>query len=111
METKNVKHEIIIDEYITTSIMIPERMTALEFKAITTKANKLFNISDVPIVATTRQTNNSKRKNFTKADRDLIAKLYKQKKTTEYIANEFNVSETQIKAKISNMISHKQLKR
>lgn len=46
-----VEHTVEIDEYISATIKIPKKLTAIELKALMVKANKLFNLAEVPIVA------------------------------------------------------------
>lgn len=42
-------HNIKIDDYTELTLKIPEVMTPIELKALMYKANKIFNLSDVPI--------------------------------------------------------------
>ena len=45
-----LEHEIVIDEHIKVTLMIPKKLSALELKALMVKSNKLFNLSEVPII-------------------------------------------------------------
>ena len=44
-----IKHKIKVDDNITMEIAIPKVMNALQFKGITMKANKLFNLSEASV--------------------------------------------------------------
>ena len=50
MEEELVEHIVDIDQYVSVTLKIPKVMTALELKGLTMKANKLFNLAEVPIV-------------------------------------------------------------
>jgi len=53
MEEKEVvEHLIKIDEFLTVTIKIPKVMTAIDFKGLSSKANKIFNLSEVPMIDT-----------------------------------------------------------
>jgi hypothetical protein len=45
-----ITHTVKIDKYIELNLNIPKVMTPMELKALTTKANKIFNLAEVPIV-------------------------------------------------------------
>ncbi len=63
MKMEKIEHEILVNDYIKVILSsIPKVMTPLDFKALTHKANKLFNIGEVPIV--------EKRKRFIKAEKE-----------------------------------------
>lgn len=49
MINEQIEHTIKVDDNISMTVMIPKVITALEFKALSMKANKIFNIADVCI--------------------------------------------------------------
>ena len=57
MEKELIEHKVEVDEYISAIIKIPKVLTALELKSLMSKANKLFNLAEVPIVRITRPYN------------------------------------------------------
>ena len=62
MEKENelIEHKIKIDEYISAEIKIPKVLTAMDLKALMYKANKLFNLAEVPIVEKRKYVRNGK---------------------------------------------------
>lgn len=50
-ENELIEHKIEIDEYVSATLRIPKVLTAIELKALMIKANKLFNLADVPLAA------------------------------------------------------------
>ena len=50
-EQELIEHTVEIDEYVSATIRIPKVLTAIDLKALMYKANKLFNIAEVPLVA------------------------------------------------------------
>ncbi len=50
MNQKLVEHTIVVDEHVEVTLKIPKVMNALELKSLSTKATKLFNLAEVPIV-------------------------------------------------------------
>ena len=46
MPEELIEHEVVIDEYMTATLKIPKRLSAMELAAIMAKAKKMFNISD-----------------------------------------------------------------
>ena len=50
-----LEHEVVIDEHIKVTLMIPKKLSALELKALMVKSNKLFNLSEVPIISEKRK--------------------------------------------------------
>ena len=50
MEDDLIEHIIDVDEYISITLKIPKVLTPMGLKALTVKANKLFNLSEVPLV-------------------------------------------------------------
>lgn len=68
MET--IEHDVIVDDNISVKLKIPKVMTAIELKALSMKADKLFKLSDVNIPRsykkrTTATNENGKRAMFT----------------------------------------------
>lgn len=61
-ERKRITHYIKLNDDIEVHMKIPEVLNSMEFKAITTMANKLFNLSEVPIV----QQNMGVKRTYTK---------------------------------------------
>ena len=55
MQSELIEHIVEIDKYMNVNIKIPKILTAMEFKALTSKADKLFKLADVPIVDTHTQ--------------------------------------------------------
>jgi len=53
MDRQYIEHFIDIDEMLELKMKIPKRLNALELKALMTKADKLFKLSEVQISATT----------------------------------------------------------
>lgn len=49
MEEKLITHKVRIDKYLTAELAIPETMTAMDLKALMSKATRLFNLSEVPM--------------------------------------------------------------
>lgn len=45
-----VEHTIEIDEYASAVLKIPKQLTAMDLKALMHKANKLFNLAEIPLV-------------------------------------------------------------
>lgn len=54
-EVELLEHTIYIDEYLEARLKIPKQLTALDLKALMSKANKMFNLAEVPIVQKTTQ--------------------------------------------------------
>lgn len=122
-EREIVEHRITIDENMEAVIKIPKNMTALEFKGITSKANKLFNLSETKIrdddfPATTSKTSRKtpkpkkrKRKMFSDESAEEIYRMYQQNTDWETIQNHINekygldATLHQIKTKAWNMKS------
>ena len=50
-EPELLEHIVDIDKFMEVRLKIPKRLNALELKALMSKANKMFNLADVPIVA------------------------------------------------------------
>jgi hypothetical protein len=50
MSEELVDHKVVIDDHVEVTLKIPKVMSALELKGLTTKATKLFNLAEVPIV-------------------------------------------------------------
>ena len=48
-ESEMMEHIIKIDEYLEVKMQIPKVLDAMTFKAITMKASKMFNISDMDV--------------------------------------------------------------
>lgn len=46
-----VEHEVEIDDNISATLKIPKKMTAIDLKSLMLKANKMFNLAEVPIMA------------------------------------------------------------
>lgn len=44
-----VEHTIEVDEYTNVTLKIPKVLTPIELKSLMMKANKLFNLSEVPM--------------------------------------------------------------
>ncbi len=70
-----IDHKIKIDEYTELTLKIPDVMTPIELKALMYKANKIFNLSDVPIIEKNYQTT-SRHGRF---NYEMKQKLYKLK--------------------------------
>lgn len=66
-----VEHFIDIDENIRVSIKIPKMMNAMTFKALTYKANKIFNIAQVEdqIVSSIADTHSRITRHYKKAQK------------------------------------------
>lgn len=45
-----VEHIVEIDSYVSVTIKIPKRLSAIDLKALMAKANKMFNLSETPII-------------------------------------------------------------
>lgn len=70
-------HTIIIDPYITIAWKIPKVITPIELKAMSSKVNKLFNLSEVQIIE--QSTSTAKRKyggHWTDALKEKTKELY-----------------------------------
>ena len=55
MQSELIEHTVEIDEYLSATIKIPKVLDALELKALMAKANKLFNLAEVPIANTQKR--------------------------------------------------------
>ncbi|KKM60141.1 hypothetical protein LCGC14_1544840 [marine sediment metagenome] len=49
-ENEIVEHTVEIDDYVSVKLKIPKVMTAMDMKALMQKANKLFTLSDTPMI-------------------------------------------------------------
>lgn len=49
-QTEIIEHIVEIDNYLSATLKIPKKLTAIELKALMMKANKLFNLSETPLV-------------------------------------------------------------
>ena len=54
--TEILTHYIKVDDYTELVLKIPKVLTAIELKALMVKANKIFNISEVPMRVETPKT-------------------------------------------------------
>lgn len=63
-EKELIEHKLVLDEFLELSIKIPRVLTATDFKALTTKANKLFRLADVPIVEDRKPRQYTSRRNI-----------------------------------------------
>lgn len=54
-ETLLFEHVVTVDKYTKVILSIPKELDALELKAITTKANKLFSMSEIQLPGTQEQ--------------------------------------------------------
>jgi hypothetical protein len=72
-----VEHKIVIDEYTELNLKIPKFLTPIELKALMVKANKIFNISDVPI-AQQSLVNGGRKSRLWDSEKD--SSLYRMKK-------------------------------
>ncbi len=101
MTNELIEHSIVVDEYITATIKIPKQLTAMEFKALATKANKLFSLAEVQIVDTnvspiinvpkeTKGIEKRARRKITPEQRKQVKLLLKQGKKTSVIVNNLN---------------------
>ena len=52
MNEELIEHTIKVDKYMELKINIPKVMTPMDFKAITMKANKIFNMVEIPMEVT-----------------------------------------------------------
>ena len=94
-----VEHEVEIDDYITATLKIPKVMTAMDLKSLMVKANKLFNLSEVPIVA--RVVKGNHHHDWTTEEDEQIKKLSKEGKKPSEVAE---IMGGVMKA---NMVSHR----
>lgn len=51
-----ISHTVQVDDYTELTLRIPKVMSALELKALTSKANKIFNLAEVPLTAKNQNT-------------------------------------------------------
>lgn len=88
MTEEIIEHTVEVDEYISAIIKIPKTLTAIDLKALMFKANKLFNIAEVPLI------DKPKRKYMKKDETlKLIEKYDKANdKEKQEMANEFGVN-------------------
>lgn len=49
-ERELIEHRIEIDEYASAILRIPKVLTAIDLKSLMNKANKLFNLAEIPLV-------------------------------------------------------------
>ena len=76
-----IEHTIEIDEYVSVTLKIPKVLTAIELKALMYKANKLFNLAEVPLTPGKRP-----RQKYIKHDLEAkknIVKAYDKSSTKE----------------------------
>ena len=55
-ETDIIDHIVEIDSHISATLKIPVRLSAIELKALMVKANKLFNLSETPLMDIQKRT-------------------------------------------------------
>jgi len=114
------EHKVIIDDYMTIVLKIPEEMTALELKNLTLKASKIFSLSEITVKKKYNKTVNTrtgfmKRKGnygyWTPEMRDeLMNTIGKGKREgrkvidiMEELAKKFNLTFQQVKTKYGNV--------
>jgi len=81
LDRKYIEHFVDIDEMMELKIKIPERLDALELKALMSKADKLFKLSEVQIISEQREPKTYKRNKdgYFRWNEELITKLVEMK--------------------------------
>ena len=93
---------IQLDEFIKVEMQIPKVMDALQFKALMTKANKLFNLAEAPLeVAPKEPKKYAKRIEWTKEMIDVLRKNTDKK--PKELAKILNISSEKISNKIHQL--------
>lgn len=96
-----VDHKVEIDKYTELTLKIPKVMTALELKALTVKANKIFNLSEVPLVAKRSYRSDSDRVQFTG---ELDKQIYKHREigklAWDEIAKDMKIAENKLQTRM-----------
>ena len=88
-----VEHKVEIDEYVSVTLKIPKVLTAIELKALMYKANKLFNLAEVPLVP-----GKGARQKYSKHDLETKKKIVKEydklatKEEREGLAKKYGMS-------------------
>lgn len=77
-ENELVPHIVEIDNYTEVTLKIPKRLSVMALKGLLTKANKMFNIAEVPIDAAPLKRRRNGGKN--KLPQEAIDMLFKAKK-------------------------------
>lgn len=103
MEENLIKHYVEVDHHITIELKIPTRLSVLQFKGLMLKADKIFKVSEVPLVATKKTYNRQSK--FIKFDMFKFIVENKQLSTnelTEKLNEKFscNLSRRQVYSKI-----------
>ena len=95
-------HKIVVDKMITINMDIPVELDALEFKALMTKASKIFNLSDTSLLPeNTANITASVYRKWSDSDVNLI-KSNLNKPLTE-LAIMLNTTPRKLYAKITNL--------
>lgn len=87
-----IEHIVEVGDDIEVKLKIPYRLTAMELKALSMKANKLFGLSDVPLAArrTTSGTRPTNRRLFTEEMTEDVRRLRKSGMIASKVAEELN---------------------
>ena len=101
-----IAHTVNVDKYTELTLKIPKVMTALDLKSLTLKANKIFNLSEVPLVSRKQSSSSNGDTKFYFTDA-LDGKLYKlretNKKPWKQIAEEFGISVKRCEKRMYNL--------
>jgi len=108
MEQEHSVHTIKVDEYTEVILKIPKVLTAIDFKGLTMKANKLFNLSNMDEIS--RPVVTSSYKSMTQDQLDTLISMYKKRKTTGEISKKIEVPSTKVSQKIYYLKSRGVLK-
>ena len=77
MKNEMIEHRVEIDDYVSATIKIPKILTAMELKALMVKANKLFNLAEVPLVdSKPKYKPISNSSNITNDDLDVLDRIH-----------------------------------
>jgi hypothetical protein len=103
-EEELVQHVVEIDNYTEVTLKIPKRLSVMALKGLLTKANKMFNIAEVPIEAPMRRRRNG---GSNKLPPEAVEMLMKAKKNHTPFAKMCE----KLKAEFGIVLSVEQLRR
>jgi len=105
MENELIEHVIEVDKYTELTLKIPLRMTAMELKGLTMKANKIFNLSDCSDTNTMVKRTYKTRATTPEAlnQKQQIAKDHKAGMLPKELALKYNMESKQISTMIYSM--------
>jgi len=114
-ENERIEHIVEVDEYLEVKLKIPKRLNAMSLKALMTKATKLFNMAEIPIVQkrTYNKSKNGNRYNSPYSEEALVElkKWVKNKISYKKIVEKLKargIEQTvkQVQAKVYNLKAH-----